>query len=318
MLPRSTHTRMRPRGRARQAVGPHAGDPAPDRPRAARRRRPAARSASARCTSTATCCRPTAARAPRRSPAPSSPLTTRSVSWSARGNCSRRRPMRDFVAAVSVGIYRRRAGARPRLRRGLRLRHRHERRDDRRRRLHRSAGHRRRRSRSRAREMDALLDLAQKGIARAGRRCSSSAERLKRGRLCGASPMNELRASPADNPRQAARDPARCWRRSVSRSSPQADARRAGDGRGAARDLRRERAGQGAPCARADRPAGAGRRFRHLRRCAETARPACTRRAMRRRSRRRASQDAATTRSCSRALAPRRRSRAPITIACWC
>ena len=35
MLPRATHTLRRPRGRARQAERPHAGDPAPDRPLAA-------------------------------------------------------------------------------------------------------------------------------------------------------------------------------------------------------------------------------------------------------------------------------------------
>jgi ribonuclease PH len=38
MLPRATHTRT-PRGRQGQAVGPHAGNPAADRPRAARRHR---------------------------------------------------------------------------------------------------------------------------------------------------------------------------------------------------------------------------------------------------------------------------------------
>ena len=36
MLPRSTHTRDAARGRRRQAVGTHAGDPAPDRPQPAR------------------------------------------------------------------------------------------------------------------------------------------------------------------------------------------------------------------------------------------------------------------------------------------
>ncbi len=37
MLPRATHTPRRPRGGARQAVRPHAGNPAPDRPQPARR-----------------------------------------------------------------------------------------------------------------------------------------------------------------------------------------------------------------------------------------------------------------------------------------
>ena len=68
---------QRARGGARQAVRPHAGDPAPDRARAARGRRPRVARASAPSRSTATCSRPTAARAPRRSPAPSSRCTTR-------------------------------------------------------------------------------------------------------------------------------------------------------------------------------------------------------------------------------------------------
>ena len=54
----------RARGGARQADRAHPGDPAPDRPLAARGRGPARRSASAPSRSTATCCRPTAARAP--------------------------------------------------------------------------------------------------------------------------------------------------------------------------------------------------------------------------------------------------------------
>ena len=50
-------------------------------------------------------------------------------------------PVQDYVAATSVGIIERRADARPRLRRGLARRRRHERRADRRRPLHRAAGH---------------------------------------------------------------------------------------------------------------------------------------------------------------------------------
>ena len=52
-------------------------------------------------------------------------------------------PVLDFVAAVSVGVFQGVAAARPRLRRGLDVRDRHERRDDRRRRFRRGAGHRR-------------------------------------------------------------------------------------------------------------------------------------------------------------------------------
>ena len=65
----------RARSGPRQAVRPHPGDPAPDRPLAARGRRPAGARRGARSTSTATCCRPTAARAPPRSPAPGSRCT---------------------------------------------------------------------------------------------------------------------------------------------------------------------------------------------------------------------------------------------------
>ena len=51
-------------------------------------------------------------------------------------------PVKEFVAAVSVGVYEGRAGARPGLSRGCGLPDRHERGDDRRRPLRRSAGHR--------------------------------------------------------------------------------------------------------------------------------------------------------------------------------
>ena len=76
MLPRATHTRSdREAARGKQSgrtqeiqrlIG-----------RSLRACSTSTRSASARSRSTATCCRPTAARAPRRSPAPSSPRTTR-------------------------------------------------------------------------------------------------------------------------------------------------------------------------------------------------------------------------------------------------
>ena len=54
MLPRATTDRTRREATAGHPVGPHAGDPAPDRPRAARRGRSARSSASARSRSTAT------------------------------------------------------------------------------------------------------------------------------------------------------------------------------------------------------------------------------------------------------------------------
>ena len=80
-------------------------------------------------------------------------------------------PLRGSVAAVSVGIVDGQAAARPRLRRGLDLRHRHERRDDRRRRIRRSAGHGRRRSLL-ARGDGRAARPRRKGIGRTGRRCS--------------------------------------------------------------------------------------------------------------------------------------------------
>ena len=66
------------RGGGRQAVGTHAGDPAADRPQPARGRPISRGWASGRSRSTATCCRPTAARAARRSPARASRSPTRS------------------------------------------------------------------------------------------------------------------------------------------------------------------------------------------------------------------------------------------------
>ncbi len=74
------------RGRRRQAVGTHAGDPAPDRPQPARGRRPDAARRAHDPASIATCSRPTAARAARRSPAPASRCTTR---WHGAGRRAR-------------------------------------------------------------------------------------------------------------------------------------------------------------------------------------------------------------------------------------
>ena len=78
MLPGSSPERIRPRGGKGQAVGAHAGDPAAHRPLAARGVRHGRCSASGRSSSTATCSRPTAARARRRSAAATSRCTTRS------------------------------------------------------------------------------------------------------------------------------------------------------------------------------------------------------------------------------------------------
>ena len=82
---------QRPRGGPRQAGRPDAGDPAADRPQPARGDRHAGCWASAPSTSTATCCRPTAAPAPRRSPAPGWRCATRSTACCERGAIARLR-----------------------------------------------------------------------------------------------------------------------------------------------------------------------------------------------------------------------------------
>ena len=132
MLPGSSPERIDREAAQGQAVGAHAGDPAPDRPFAARGHRHARCSASGRSSSTATCSRPTAARAPRRSAAATSRCTTRSA-----GSCSAGRSRRTRSPSAAprsrVGIVDGDADARPRVRRGLARRGRHERRDDRRR-----------------------------------------------------------------------------------------------------------------------------------------------------------------------------------------
>ena len=74
MLPRATTTRTRRESTRRQGFRPHAGNPAPDRPLAARRRRPAALG-ERQITLDCDVSRPTAARARRRSPAPGSRST---------------------------------------------------------------------------------------------------------------------------------------------------------------------------------------------------------------------------------------------------
>ena len=74
-------------------------------------------------------------------------------------------PVRDFVAAVSVGMVPGRAGARPRLPRGLGLPDRHERGDDRRRPLRRGAGHRRGRAVRARRARPAARASPARGIA---------------------------------------------------------------------------------------------------------------------------------------------------------
>ena len=105
MLPRATHTRS-PREAARgKQIGPHAGDPAADRPLAARGGGSGGDWASAPSPSIATCCRPMAARVPPRSPAPTWRWPTPASSLRKRGLLSDS-PLHGQVAAVSVGIVR--------------------------------------------------------------------------------------------------------------------------------------------------------------------------------------------------------------------
>ena len=161
------------------------------------------------------------------------------VSWLHRRRAaSRASPIRDAVAAVSVGIvqgvplldleYAEDSG----------LRHRHERRHDRQRRLRRGAGHGRRRG-LHAREMDALLALADKGIARTGRCAAARAVSA-----CSAAwPMRLVLAS--NNAKKLAELRALLAPLALRTGAAAQPGHRRG--RGAARHLRRERAGQGAP-----------------------------------------------------------------------
>ena len=229
MLP-GLHARAgRPRSGEGQAERPHPGDPAAHRPLAAGGHRPASCWARSRSRSTATCCRPTAARAPRRSAAATSRCTTRAPASSRRRSWPRTRS-RDLCAAISVGVVDGTPVARPRLLRGLARRGRHERRDDRRRQVHRGAGHRRGR-RVQPRRARRLLDLAEHGIGQIFE--------LQRELIAvppDAAPAVTLRLVVATGePRQGARDP----RRSL-------DAAR-----------RRRRAGRRGPttCPRSRRPA---------------------------------------------------------------
>ena len=130
MLPRATNTRDAARSRRGPAIGAHAGDPAADRAQPARGHRSRAlgertikidcdvlqADGGTRCASITGAC----------------VALADAIAWCRTRGLIAARAADRFVAAVSVGHRRRRADARSRLRRGLRLRHRHERRDDRR------------------------------------------------------------------------------------------------------------------------------------------------------------------------------------------
>ena len=175
-------------------------------------------------------------------------------------------PVRDQVAAVSVGVVGARRRARPRLRRGLAVRDRHERRDDRSRRLRRAAGHRRRRTLQRRRRWHRWS----RWHARAS--LSWSRRRSTRSSWDDAACRSGLA-----NRRQAARAPRAAGRTSTSRSSHRANSasrrptsriRRSSRTRWRRRATRQSAAG----CPRSPTtPACAWRR--------SAARPACIRRA---------------------------------------
>ena len=86
----------------RQAERSHHGDPAADRPLAARRHRHASRWARSRSPSTATCCRPTAARARPRSAAATSRCTTPCRGWCRPACCGPTRSSRTAPRSASA------------------------------------------------------------------------------------------------------------------------------------------------------------------------------------------------------------------------
>ena len=162
---------------------------------------------------------------------------------------SQRSPIRDAVAAVSVGIVARHAAARPRIRRGLGLRHRHERRHDRRRAASSRCRARPRARPSRAPRWTRCCALAEQGHRRAGRGAAPGA-RHRLG-LTGDAAMRLVLAS--NNPGKLAELQALFAPLGIE--LVRAGRARHRRGRGAARHLRRERAGQGAPRGAAQRPA---------------------------------------------------------------
>ena len=233
---------------------PHRRDPAADRPLAARWSSTSRRSANAPSTSTATCCRPTAARAARRSPAPTSRCRWRARGCSAKARSSAS-PLTGSVAAISCGVidgvplldldYREdstRGGRR-------------ERRDDRRGRARRAAGDgrahaalarapRRAAGARRERDRSSCAQLQEQAIAAARRRRPAR----RRGRVRGARRL--LRAAAAGDAQRAqaarVRAPARRRRTAARPSELDVAAGRRRAAAGGRRDVRRERARQGA------------------------------------------------------------------------
>ena len=242
---------------------PDARDLPADRPVAAGGRSTCRRWARTPSCSTATCCRPTAAPGPRRSPAPTSRWPTPSPGCAAARRWPRPEPLHRSVAAVSVGV----VDGEPRL--DLRYDEDVAAETDmnvvvhRRRRVRRGAGHRRGRAVRPAR--------------------ARRAARPRRGRLRASSPRLQREALGASEPRvtpgprdpqrgqarRAAPDPGRAGRRLELSVSTTSRRRRGGRDR---RHLRGERAAQGP---------GGGRRAPGCRRspttpgCASTRSTAC-------------------------------------------
>ena len=274
MLPRATNTRMR----REAAEGKQSGRTQEIQRligRCCARSPTSPRSASARSGSTATCCRPTAARAARRSPAPASRSPTPSRG-AGRAALVAGEPLRDLVAAVSVGV----VGGVPLLdldyaedsgcdtdmnvvMTGAR-------------RLRRGAGHRRGRAVHARRAGRAARRSAQRGIARLVRGAEARRWRRDRDRVpcVGSSSPRTTRASCASSG-GCSRRSASTWSRRRELGIPEADEPHV--------DLRRERARQGAARERAGAAAGARRRLRALRRGARR-RAGRAERALRRRA----------------------------------
>ena len=169
---------QRPRGRARQAERPHAGDPAPDRPLAAQRVRPAALGER----TIHLDCDVLQADGGTRTAAITGAFVAAhdAVSWLLRAGPHRAHPDPRLRRR---GVGRRRCSGTPLLDleyvEDSALRHRHERRDDRQRRFRRSAGHRRRRAVHARARWTRCWRWPSKGIARAGARCSERRSALR-------------------------------------------------------------------------------------------------------------------------------------------
>ena len=224
---------QRPRGRQGQAERPHAGDPAPDRALDARvfdLKALGERTISLDCDVLQ-------ADGGTRTAAITGAFVAAhdAVSWLLAGKKIAASPIRDLRRRGVGGHRRGHAAARPRIRRGLGLRHRHERGDDLRR-LRRGAGHGRGRA-LHARRDGQLLALADKGIR--------ELVAAQKAALVPSEPMRPC--SPPTTPRSCRAEAAvRAAAAGAGRAGPLG----VGRGRGAAPHLHRERAGQGAPCAR--------------------------------------------------------------------